>query len=236
MVRRRSTARRIPATDLEAIVEGRITDLFADASTIDTIVAPRARDVEERRRLVARANEMARLWPDLSSVEKITGLQRLVQEIVVTSNAVYITIRVDAILAMLRGEADSQRDDDGETLTLSVPATLKRVGMEMRHLIDAPEARQNRKPDHSLLRLLARAQKFRDLILQGDGASITELAAASAVTPSYFTRIVRLGFLAPEITAAILDGRQPIELSALKLSLASLPKEWSEQRRELGFR
>ena len=57
----------------------------------------------------------------------------------------------------------------------------------------------------------------------------------SSITPSYFTRIVRLSFLAPNITAAILDGRQPIELSALKLSLASLPKEWSEQRRELGF-
>ncbi|MFG1373708.1 recombinase family protein [Xanthobacter oligotrophicus] len=233
--RRRSTARRIPATDLEAIVEGRITELLGNASATDTIVAPRARDVEERRGLVARADEMARRWPDLSSAEKIAGLQRLMQEIVVTSDAVHIAIQVDAILAMLRGEADSHRDDDGETLTLSVPATLKRVGMEMRHLIDAPQTRQNRKPDRSLLRLLARAHRFRDLILQGDGASITELATASAVTPSYFTRIVRLGFLAPEITAAILDGHHPIELSTLKLSLANLPRDWSEQRRELGF-
>ncbi|MFG1351361.1 recombinase family protein [Xanthobacter autotrophicus] len=234
--RRRSAARRIPATDLEAIVEGRITALFTDASAIDTIVAPRARDVEERRGLVARTGDLAHRWPGLSPTEKIANLQRLVQEIVVTSDAVAITLRSEAILAMLRGEADSQRDDDGETLTLAVPATLKRVGMEMRHLIDAPQAQQNRKPDHSLLRLIARAQKFRDLILQGDGASITDLAAASSVTPSYFTRVVRLGFLAPEVIAAILDGRQPIELSALKLSLASLPKDWSEQHRELGFR
>ncbi|MEP9355447.1 hypothetical protein ABLE93_17830 [Xanthobacter sp. KR7-65] len=50
------------------------------------------------------------------------------------------------------------------------------------------------------------------------------------------TRIVRLSFIASDITAAILDWRQPIELSALKLSLASLQKDWSEQRRELGFR
>jgi len=116
------------------------------------------------------------------------------------------------------------------------PATLKRVGMEMRHLVDAPQAHQNRKPDRSLLRLLARGRRFRDLILQGDGTSITELAGASGVTPSYFTRIVRLGFLAPDITKAILDGCQPMELSARKLSLASLPKDWSEQRRAFGFR
>ncbi|MEP9355446.1 hypothetical protein ABLE93_17825 [Xanthobacter sp. KR7-65] len=51
----------------------------------------------------------------------------------------------------------------------------------MRHLIDAPQAHQNRKPDRSLLRLLARAQRFRDLVLQGDGKSITELATMSSV-------------------------------------------------------
>ncbi|MFD2252740.1 hypothetical protein FHS82_004202 [Pseudochelatococcus lubricantis] len=72
-------------------------------------------------------------------------------------------------------------------------------------------------------------------MLEGDGTSITELAQANGVTPSYFTRIVRLGFLAPDITSAILDGQQPIELSAKQLSLTSLPKDWSEQRREFGF-
>ncbi|MCL8385893.1 recombinase family protein [Xanthobacter aminoxidans] len=233
--RHRSTARRIPATDLEAIVEGRITDLFADASAIDMIVAPRARDVEERRGLVARSSDLAHHWSSLSPTEKIANLHRLVQGIVVTSDTVHITIRVDAILALARGDAAPHQDADCETLTLSVPATLKRVGMEMRHLIDAPQAHQSRKPDHSLLRLIARAQRFRDLILQGDGTSITELARLSSITPSYFTRIVRLSFLAPDITAAILDGRQPLELSALKLSLANLPRDWSEQRRELGF-
>lgn len=233
--RRRSSARRIPATDLEAIVEGRIITLFADASAIDTIVAPRARDVEERRALVARTGDLAHRWPGLPPAEKIASLHRLVEEIIVTSDAVSITIRSDALLALARGDADPHPNDDGETFNLSVPATLKRVGMEMRHLIDAPQARQNRKPDRSLLRLLARAQRFQDLILQGDGASITELATMCSVTPSYFTRIVRQGFLAPDITAAILEGRQPIQLFALKLSLASLPKDWSEQHHELGF-
>ncbi|MFS8036584.1 recombinase family protein [Xanthobacter sp. AM11] len=234
--RRRSSARRIPATDLEAIVERRITQLLGDASAMDTLIAPRARDVEERRALVARSIDLAHRWPSLSPAEKIASLHQLVKEIVVISDAVSITIRSDAILALARGDADPHPHDDGETFNLLVPATLKRVGMEMRHLVDAPQAHQNRKPDHSLLRLLARAQRFRDLILEGDGTSITELAAASAVTPSYFTRIVRLGFLAPEITKAILDGDQPIELSALQLSLARLPMDWSEQRRSLGFR
>ncbi len=87
-----------------------------------------------------------------------------------------------------------------------------------------------------MLRLLARAHRFRDLILRGDGKSIAELAEENGVGRPYASRILRLGFLAPDITTAILDGRQPLELSAKQLSVtADLPKDWAEQRRELGF-
>jgi hypothetical protein len=37
------------------------------------------------------------------------------------------------------------------------------------------------------------------------------------VSSSYLTRLVRLSYLAPDITHAILDGRQPRDLTAEKL-------------------
>jgi len=40
------------------------------------------------------------------------------------------------------------------------------------------------------------------------------LAKREGVSPSYFTRLVRLSYLAPEIAQAILDGRQPRDLTA----------------------
>ena len=48
---------------------------------------------------------------------------------------------------------------------------------------------------------------------------------------------MRLAFLAPDNTEAILDGRQPVDFSADKLvkSLAGLPTDWEEQRAALGF-
>ena len=56
------------------------------------------------------------------------------------------------------------------------------------------------------------------------------------VTDSYFSRVVRLAYLAPDITAAILDGRQPATLNAAWLAQTSeLPLAWSEQRKVLGF-
>ena len=52
------------------------------------------------------------------------------------------------------------------------------------------------------------------------------------VSRSYFTRLVRLSYLAPDIIQAILDGRQPRDLTADKLLAHSrLPLTWHEQRR-----
>ena len=52
----------------------------------------------------------------------------------------------------------------------------------------------------------------------------------------YFTRVVRLSYLAPDIAQAILDGRQPRDLTADKLLAHSrLPLAWPNQRTALGF-
>ena len=62
------------------------------------------------------------------------------------------------------------------------------------------------------------------------------LAKQEGVSPSYFTRLVRLSYLAPDITRAILDGRQPRGLTADKLLVQSrLPLAWHDQRTLLGF-
>ena len=62
------------------------------------------------------------------------------------------------------------------------------------------------------------------------------LAKREGVSPSYFTRLVRLSYLAPDITQAILDGSQPRDLTADKLLAHSrLPLAWHEQPTVLGF-
>ena len=62
------------------------------------------------------------------------------------------------------------------------------------------------------------------------------LAKQEGVSRSYFTRLVRLSYLAPDITQAILDGNQPPDLTADKLLAHSrLPLAWHEQHVLLGF-
>jgi len=52
---------------------------------------------------------------------------------------------------------------------------------------------------------------------------------------SFVTRLLKLWFLAPDITVAILNGKEPDGLSLSKL-LKPLPDYWDEQREALGFK
>jgi DNA invertase Pin-like site-specific DNA recombinase len=52
----------------------------------------------------------------------------------------------------------------------------------------------------------------------------------SAPATMYERRLVRLAFLAPDLQAAILDGRQPAHLSLEQLIERPIPIDWDEQR------
>ena len=93
-----------------------------------------------------------------------------------------------------------------------------------------------REPDARLIKLLVRARRFNATLVGSDGVPFAALAKREGVSPSYFTRLVRLSYLAPDITQAILDGRQPRDLTAEKLLEHSrLPLAWHDQRIVLGF-
>ena len=92
------------------------------------------------------------------------------------------------------------------------------------------------KPDARLIKLLIKARRFNATLLNRDDVPFAVLVKREGVSPSYFTRLVRLSYLAPDIIEAILDGRQPRDLTGDKLLAHSrLPLTWHEQRTVLGF-
>ena len=67
-------------------------------------------------------------------------------------------------------------------------------------------------------------------------ASMAEIAKHAGVSSSYFTRVLRLSFLAPDITKMILQGRQPEELNAKGImSQGKLSPSWEMQMEQLGL-
>jgi hypothetical protein len=64
----------------------------------------------------------------------------------------------------------------------------------------------------SLIKLIAKAHRLHQK-LTTENLGIGDIANSEGVHHSYVSRLIRLAFLSPEITEAILDGRQPLGFS-----------------------
>lgn len=82
--------------------------------------------------------------------------------------------------------------------------------------------------DNTMIKVLARGFRYQRLLTSGSYATIDELAAAEKINPSYVSRVLRLAFLSPRVVEAILDGKQPADLT-MKGILKPFPMEWREQ-------
>jgi len=189
-----------------------------------------------QQRLVARAADIGKDWPELPVARKRVVLAALIERIEVRVDQIDIHLRPLRLGALLDLPATpSQGMDDGEVELLSVPVRLRRSGREIRMVINGADPFAA-KPNARLIKLLLRARRFNATLAQGEGVPFTALAEREGVSRSYFTRLVRLSYLAPDITEAILDGRQPPDLTAEKLLEHSrLPLVWHDQRTLLGF-
>jgi hypothetical protein len=123
---------------------------------------------------------------------------------------------------------------DGETIFVHIPMTFRKRGGRKRVVTpDGAEWAPRPRVDNAMVKALARAFRWRNLLDDGVYATIEDLAKAKRLRKSYVSQVLRLTLLAPEIVEAILDGRQPAEMQLDDL-LKGFPLEWSRQfdRRE----
>lgn len=118
-----------------------------------------------------------------------------------------------------------------DTVTVTIPFRVAKRGG--RKEVQLPLGANNRSPDYTLIKAVARAYRWRQILEAGDMATIAELAENEKVSPSYLTRVMRLTLLAPDIIEAILDGNPPsVGLTDL---LDPMTPVWAEQRLTLGY-
>lgn len=233
--------RRVPAGELESLVENRLTAFLNAESEVYAAIESEVSGAIEPSSLIAQAAEIARIWPALPPAERRRILLTLLARVDIHRESVEITVVGRGVLSFLRGEETAPgKSDTGEStsssITWSIPVRLRRTGIEMRLLVDGADSSERRAPDHSLARLIAQSHQYQGMLMRSDGKTITQLAKDVGVTGSYFTRVLRLSFLAPDIVKAILTNRHPIELSARRLvNEARLPIDWHEQKALLGI-
>jgi hypothetical protein len=125
---------------------------------------------------------------------------------------------------------------DDRTVTVRIPISIRRRGG--RKLVLAPDGTPDtgavlcRRIDNAMVKAIARAFRWREMLENGTHATIAEIATAEKINESYVGRVLRLTLLAPDIIEVILGGRQPAGLQ-LEGLLKRFPVGWQEQRAEM---
>ncbi len=212
---------RLPAPKLEdAVRQTVIRALKYPKNLVDNLKLESETACSAKSILTAASN----LAEDLAKSDQVTTrrlLDDLVRRIVVTDDN--ITIELSSAVF----------DGSSRSIILRESLAVCRRGVEAKIVLPS-----NNTPrvDRRLVDLIVDARRWLQSLANGTALSIRQLAALEGRSENDITRFLQLAFLAPDIVEAILNGQQPVGLTAEKLKrLPSLPHDWVEQRRILGF-
>lgn len=126
---------------------------------------------------------------------------------------------------------------DGKTITVRVPILIRKRGG--RKVVLAPDGMQHdprtlrcQHADNAIVKALARAFRWREMLERGQCTTIKEIAALERINESYIARILRLTLLAPDIVEAFIGGIHSPDIT-LPFLMKRLGPAWSEQRANL---
>ena len=197
-------------------------------------------DGAEQKRLIARGRQIAEELPTIAPDQTRAMLMALVSRVDIKADHVEIKIcRRSLTTCFMRSRLNQPASrqvckEIEDILTLKVKARLQRVGREMEAGAERRGPNGSRSwpaSDHrSGARLPGASDAEPDL-------TVPAIASQERVTPGYMSRLLRLPSLAPDIVTAIINGKNPPQLSAKRLMRLALkiPTDWAEQRKLLGF-
>ena len=126
--------------------------------------------------------------------------------------------------------------DGNDGMNISFSTRLHKWGGEK--IIETPASNSftsKSHPNKALIKAITKALDWREALATGQVRTFAEIARNNGCLEGYVRHILKLGFLAPDIVEAILDGKQPRKLTLKSLFESALPQSWSEQRKQLGF-
>ena len=215
---------RMPARDVEAAVVSRLTGMLRDRSALRELVD----DVDATtlaNMFTRAAGASDRL--EGSTYHRRTIMASIVLQVQLLEDEIALTLNSAPLATMLGVSID-----DARPLVFTAPIARVRRGKEVKLVMTDGVATDR---DEQLIALLAEARVARERVLATPELTIRDIASASGQCRKRLARLLGIAYLAPDIVAAILQGRQPPALSARTLLTAKLPLVWDQQKTMLGF-
>jgi len=221
---------RVSAPELERAVRAATQQILSDRAAIAGAIEELNIDANRLPSIF----KVAEAWIQSlrSEAEAASALTRLIERVGLKKDGIQISIK----LPISSDEGRDVATPNEPALSRFVPMRMKRRGVEMRLIIDGDAASLAR-IDLPLLDATARAYRWSNDLLAGRARSIGEIARREHLTARHVRRVMRLAFLAPRIVEAIVEGRQPADLSTLAMTQRiELPPLWSAQQQALESR
>jgi DNA invertase Pin-like site-specific DNA recombinase len=181
-------------------------------------------------------NRAARLAAALggSPDERAKLVRELVEKIIVDEKTITIKLQRGALLgADVPSSASADGCDNGIELTATI--AFMRRGAETKLVLPGlAQQKHNSRCDPALIKAIARGRAWFEELATGRARSLQQLAKRDGISRRYIRRLVGLAFLSPQLVEAILQGGQPVELNATRLSELDLPLDWTEQHKLLA--
>ena len=190
---------RVPAQDLETAVIDRLREFLTDQSEL-----ARHFDADGLKQTIKAGEALASALHanSLQSVRDI--LRSIVSKIIVAEKGIEITLQRD----WEWGEATNE-------IILNVKAVKISSGGETKLMI-ASSSNDTIHVDEKLALLLAESYLVREEIV--GGRSIVDIAAEREQTPQWVGKLLRIGWLPPELVEQVLDGKKTANVTRRKLS------------------
>jgi hypothetical protein len=214
----------LPALEFEQLVVGRIRDLLSKPLELAAQFPDLA--VKDTRLVVAAGQHRAVQLTEVGSKESVRLIRNILNHVVVREMEIQIEINRSKLRSELLGN-DNGATSDYDAIKLSAPLLIRRRGSEVRLVLKNGEPSEA-KPIPSLTKAVAWSRHWADQIVCGKLVTMEDLAKSAGVSKIHARRMLRCAALSPDLTAQILDGRQPVDLTFDKLT-REIPLSWSDQ-------
>ena len=230
---------RLPAPELDQLIIDQLVVLLRDPLRVMDLLAHGQDASNTVTRTIDEASRAADILASADGIERRCMLDVLLERVELRESGISLRLRPSAINGESHpGALGTKFSGDGdwtETVVVELSVQLLRRANGSRIVLGDGDQATNG-PDPKLVQLVADAHRWNRMLAEGTVASLRELSDLEQLDRSDIGRILNLAYLAPDIVEAILDGRQPQALTVYGLGrISSLPLDWSEQRRVLGF-
>jgi len=219
--------------DLEQVIVGALHSQLTDESGLSVLIGLNRRTPVEAEAALDAAKAFGAALNANDPATLREQLHQVVERIEVGETSIVTTIS----LAALRTALGSGEAADGEPSQHQIvsPVRVTKRGVEQKLIVGA-DVIAPAVPDEALLTAVARAHVWVEDLRAGRARDLTAIAEREGLLASYVRAHLPLAFLAPNIVMAILDGRQPVDLSLKRLMYRTdLSANWAVQGRQLGF-